>query len=527
MRIIVLLIFIVVFSHSSFGQVLYPNHYYKDYLKLLDLENEEFKSGIILHPSIITDYAPDSILKNDIWEGRFEFINLGDKAIQVLDPSWNVSYNSKYPRGYNDGAQWQGKGFNSVLNFGVTGKIGMLHYTFAPVVYMAQNSSYEIVTNSTARNEFAYPFSNNIDWVQRYGNNALYAFHPGQSEVRLVYKNATIGISTQNMVWGSSQFNPILMSTNAGGFPHVDLGTNVPVNTSIGDIEFKSYWGILKESAYFDSNDTNNSRYITGFVFGYSPKFIKGLSIGINKVLYQKGQDFDWKGIFKSYGSIFSHKSENLSGGGTSNDNIDHLASVVVRWIFEEVGFESYIEFARNDFSGQFVGGFFDQPDHSRAYTIGFIKTGKINGNPIKFTYEHTTLGKSRTELIRATPTYYVHGIVPQGYTNNGQVLGAGIGPGSNADIIEVKYYSPSGSIGFDFQRIRYNDDYYYSKFTADTDIHMDQEYNLGLNYLRFVDNLSFQIGFLYSLRDNWQYVKGSRPGNINMYFTLTRKINR
>ncbi len=524
MRIIILAMLVAGLFHSSFGQVIYPNHYIKNYLKLLDLENENFESGITLHPSIISAYAPDSSLKNDIWDGKFEYLNLDNKRIQVLDPSWSASFNSKYPRGYNDGAQWQGKGFNSALNFGVTGRIGILHYTFAPVVYMAQNKAYTIVENSAARNEFAYPFAHNIDWVQRYGNEPLYAFHPGQSEVRLVYKKATIGVSTQNMTWGPSQFNPILMSVNAGGFPHIDLGTNAPVNTSIGDVEFKSYWGILKESKYFDSDDSNNDRYVTGFVLGYRPKFIKGLSLGFNRVLYQRSKDFDFKDVFSGFSEFFSGSDEELDGR-LVNDAYDQMGSIMVRWLFEEARFETYVEFARNDFSGG-ITDFLLQPEHTRAYTLGFIKTGKIQDNTIKFVYEHTNMGNSRTKLTRPTPTYYIHHIVPQGYTNLGQILGAGIGPGSNSDQIQLNYYTPNGLLGFEVQRIRFNDDYFFSKYAGVEGPPHDVEYTFGFNYLKFMDKVTINLGVDYSVRTNWQYLKGKNVGNLYTYFSITRRLN-
>jgi hypothetical protein len=212
--------------------------------------------------------------------------------------------------------------------------------------------------------------------------------------------------------------------------------------------------------------------------------------------------------------------------GGLVNDAYDQLGSFMLDWKFKEVGFETYLEFARNDFSGS-ITDLLIQPEHSRAYTIGFIKTGRLWDNPVKFTYEHTNMGNSRTKLIRATPTFYVHGIVSQGYTHNGQILGAGIGPGSNSDQIEIKYYKHDGAIGFDFQRVRFNDDYFFSTFVNNDVSAMDVEYNLGLNYLKFINEISLQAGFLYSIRTNWQFQKGNNVGNVNVYFSLTRNINR
>ena len=48
---------------------------------------------------------------------------------------------------------------------------------------------------------------------------------------------------------------------------------------------------------------------------------------------------------------------------------------------------------------------------------------------------------------------YYAHGFVNQGYTNKGQILGAGSGFAGNSQFIQYKVYYPKGYTALKFHR--------------------------------------------------------------------------
>jgi len=54
--------------------------------------------------------------------GFYESIKIYDSHQRILDPFAKVSFNSTYPRGYNDGPVWKGKGTTLELHGGITGK---------------------------------------------------------------------------------------------------------------------------------------------------------------------------------------------------------------------------------------------------------------------------------------------------------------------------------------------------------------------------------------------------------------------
>ncbi len=510
----ILIAFVVLNTLICNGQVLYPDTYLADFNKVLELQNEDFRKRIFINPSIISVNEYDSLPKWNPWGDYYKIAEAAVKSFQVLPIVSSISYNSKYPRSYNDGAVWSGKGFNAAINFGVRGNIGILHYTFAPLLFTAQNKEYERLNGRV--NEYNYPFSTNIDWVQRFGNKSYNKASWGQSEIRLIYKKLTMSLSTQNVVWGAAQVNPILMSSNAAMFPHLDFGTDTPIETKIGDFEFRSYWGLMDESDYFDNNSKNNQRYFQGGGLYYSPSFFKGLSLGVSRVHYRDReiQEFRFSDVFLSFAD-FSSNQDTLSSGSVVNDTYDQMISFNFKWTFPEIGFETYLELAKNDFSN--INALATEPEHSRAYTLGFIKVFDLGKNQaIKTFFEHTTLGQSRLIALRFSPPYYTHYLAPQGYTNQGQILGAGIGTGSNTDIGTINYYFAKGMYGLSLQRIRFNDDYVFTTFDPDGSRPFDVEYTMTLEAVRFLDKFVFAAEYSFSNRLNWQYIENNR---VNNYF--------
>ena len=519
-----ILIISILISVVGTGQVIYPDSYLVDYYKALELQNEGFRKHKMIHTSSVSLYEHDSLPKWNPWEEQFPVFRVNEKenkSFHVLPVVSSLSFNSKYPRGYNDGPVWKGKGANADVNFGIKGNFGILHYTFAPVVYFAQNADFERANRGINDSLYSYQFNSRIDMVQRFGPDPITRFSLGQSEVRLIWKNLTIGASTQNITLGPANVNPIIMSNNAAMFPHIDIGTDTPIETKIGAFEFRSIWGLMRESDYFDSNPDNDLRYFQGGGVFLQPSFLPGFSFGVSRIHYRdlQDQDFGVKDVFISFAD-FSSNTDTLANGNVVNDVYDQMTSANFKWTFEEIGFEAYFELARNDFSN--IRSILTEPEHSRAYTIGFAKMIDIGkGRAFKGVYEHTNLGRPRLRNLRpATPIYYTHAFSRQGYTQNGQVLGAGIGPGGSGDIGMISYFYPQGLFGFSFQRIRFNDDYAFDTFNSTDDRPFDTEYSICLKAIRFVNDMVFGVEITGSQRLNWNYIY--KNDLVNFYGKVT-----
>lgn len=509
----------------SFGQVFYPGDYTEDYYRALTIKNPSIvNKPIMIRPSVMTSYG-DSSLQWNIWDDHFglDFQESKKNSFSILNPRFSYVYNHKYPRGYNNGPVWNGRGSNASLTGGFTGKKGILHFTFAPVLWTSQNGFFRIPPGPYDKSEFSYPVENRIDWVMRFGNDPVHQFDWGQSEVRLIYKNLTAGFSTANFSWGPSRYNPIIMSKNAAGFPHIDLGTARPVDTKIGKMEFKWYWGAMYESDYYDDDSNNDRRYITGLSFGYQPKYLEGLTLGLNRIMYTRWADGDLNAE-DFFSALIRNKGKNIR----ENDEYDQIFSIVLEYFLPEVGLNMYIEYARNDFFGSIMD-MLEHPDRTRARTIGLAKTFDLdNGNLLEFNYENTTLSNNQIQVIfpGIAATYYVHSVVESGYTNNGQIVGAGIGPGSNSDIMWVNMYHPKGKYGFTFQRIRFNDDYVTQAYRGVEDEPTDYEITVGADYVRVLNDFSINAQLFAIYRNNFLF-EDNEKNNFMGSLAVTYRINK
>ena len=68
----------------------------------------------------------------------------------------------------------------------------------------------------------------------------------------------------------------------------------------------------------------------------------------------------------------------------------------------------------------------------------------------------------STDRLLRNEGSWYRHWIVRSGYTQEGQVLGAGIGPGGSSQSLDFASVSPKNVLGFTIERYAHNLDFVY-----------------------------------------------------------------
>ncbi|SMD34080.1 Capsule assembly protein Wzi [Reichenbachiella faecimaris] len=515
-----LLFLLLVNAEYVFGQVLYPDDALSDYYDIVELKNVAMIKRLNIHPTMITQYKVDSLGWNP-WSDQLTQITSENRYFHLLPFKTSVFFNSDYSRSYRDGPLWKGKGLTVSLQGGFTGKHGIVKYTFAPLIYYSQNSPYSLAPTMGQNDPYNYQFVNQkIDFVQRFGAHPFTKFNLGQSEIRMVLDWFTFGISTQNMVWGPSQFAPILMGNNAAGIPRVELGTHHPVSTPLGDVELSFYWGVLSESNYFDNNSKNNQRYWSGAAFGFRPSFLPDLCIGLNRVLYKKGEEFDATDLSII---LWRFNPPNNSNPQTGNDEYDQMGSITIEWAFTEVGFQTYFEFAKNDFGGSLVGL---EPEHGRGYTMGAVKLVELNRDKLlKLSYEHSTLDRSKSNTYRGYNRWYSHTYVQQGYTQNGQLIaGGGIGPGSNTDAFSVSFIWNLGMMSITGQRIRFDDDYFMESI-LDNNRH-DQEWSGIVKYTRIFNQyrLTTELGF--SGRRNMYYVQNNDHYNWMTGVSLVRKFH-
>ena len=404
-----------------------------------------------------TLWQPQELSKNGYLRGVPQGVFL-----KIYGPEWYNSFNTAAPYGQNDGALWQGKGYNTSLTAGARLEGYGLELTLKPQVSFSQNMAFDYIKPNYAGTdkdgnptifsggaaEYGYYGVTSIDAPQRFGDKPFFTFDWGDTEVRYSWRTLTVGFGTQAMWLGPAQLNPIIHSNNAPSYPKFDIGLRrqrvvIPkLDWYLGDLELRCWWGKLSESDYFDTIDSNDSNLISGVSAAWSlPGIFKGLTIGINRTMLSKWDDI-------SAYSLFTMIVPRL-GTSAGSDNNDQRFSLTIDYQIPKVGLDLYFEWARNDYTSQ-IKYLIMYPFHTQGWTFGVAKTFNIKEKyGLKLLLELTFLEAS-ADYDRFIPwytTFYAHHIITQGYTNRGQWLGAGIGTGGNSQYLGVNFYFPKGSV--------------------------------------------------------------------------------
>lgn len=366
-------------------------------------------------------------------------------ALKIYGPEWFNSYNTAAPYGQNDGALWQGKGYNTSLTAGVRLEAYGFEVTVKPQVAFSQNLGFEIMPGVYG-SEYSYFWAGNIDLVQRYGDSSFWTFDWGDTELRWTWNTFTIGFGFQSPWLGPAWLNPMLGSNNSGTYPKFDIGLRRTKITLpwlgwyIGDIEGRIWCGKLSESDYFDNDSSNDYRQLTGFSIAYSPAFLPELTFSINKISIARWDEKSIKYLNPFY---------------DTNAVEDQKCSFALDLLFPAVGFEFYGELGLDDYNSRG----FANPFHTAIYTIGakkeisffqkFSYFKKFNIRP-EIIFEWNNFEMSQDfQLQWHYMGYYSHGLIKQGYTQDGQIIGAGSGYFGNSQYLALRTYFSKGDITF------------------------------------------------------------------------------
>ena len=417
-------------------------------------------------------YSGSSLNTNDIqlpaqhpWSNQSTFSTPPHNLslnLNVFDPILTTTHNSHYPYGQNDGALWQGKGFNHTFTMGFGYLNDYLEVVFNPIFVSSQNQPFDLSPHPQYEGLSQYVMAlTYADIPQRFGEDSINRLDMGDSFLRGIYKGWTAGFSNERIRTGPAINNPLLFGYHAPGFFHSFVGTDEPFEALKGRFDTRLFWGSLRDSDYFHESptdsDLNRSRYITGFSLNYNPDFLPGLHLGFTRtaVSYfpQNGLGFE--------DLLMAFKRSQEKGLDTTPDEARFIKTALfVRWYFPEAGFETYVEWGRND-NRRGVRDMIAEPELNRGYVLGFLKrfyagpSGRIVVNGEITNLENLAV----TAQSRDFNIWYTDPIIQQGFTHRGQVMGASIGPGSSTQMMNVSYYNRFGFTGFTLGRIVYQND--------------------------------------------------------------------
>ena len=537
---------------SSFSQtVTLGSAIIQDYLR-----REQLKGNF--DSTFSFNYRPITFSKNGI-DSTFlppEFVGIykniysnKSSKITLLPIDFRIAYDHDHPDSRNDGAMIRSRGLQTYFSAGVYAEFGPLSIHLKPEFIFAENNAYQGFPEKPRHWESTwqtrYAFWNLIDEPERYGTDNYYKLLPGQSSVRINKWGISLGVSTENIWWGPARRNSLMMSHNAQGFAHITLNTQRPIQSPIGSFEGQIITGRLEASGYNPpgSDQTfrgfvafipkpDDWRYLQAISFSYSPKWIKGLSLGVTRWVQQYSETAkETNDYFPAFSNLFRNNDNNVT---LDEQARDQAASIFGRWIWYDSNAEFYFEFGKNDAAANLRDLLVDT-DHSRALTVGINKLFPVsdpNAN-LQFNFEWTQMSQTESRFARNAGAWYHHFRVRDGYTNNGEVLGSGLGPGGNGQYMEFSWVKGLKKIGGAIERRVHNNDFMTAAFTLDFTRYW-VDYNLyGFFDFQYKNMLiSASAFYTHSLNYQWEVYfdpNGSpfqySPGKDRNNFNLDLKI--
>jgi hypothetical protein len=251
-------------------------------------------------------------------------------------------------------------------------------------------------------------------------------------------------------------------------------------------------------------------------VVSYQPKFVKGLSVGVMRTVQEYTSWLIETGRWFLIADLVDRSKDT---DFNVEVNRDQQASLFFRWLFSKAQAEIYAEWGRND-------AFFTkrdlylQPEHSRAFTIGFRKifpkTRKLNWELLS---EFHKQNQPNTWRIRNAGSWYNHSMVRHGLTNRGEVLGAYAGPSSSMQLIRVSAFDARKQFGLQLERTLQHNEMYERLFgNLDPNIRRWVDYMLRFQGQYRMKNMIFnaQLALKYSYNYYWYQEVATESRGMN-----------
>jgi len=502
----------------------------EDYARMMQLTGRIPVTPVTLRPVSDADVrALSTSSAAHVWRAALEArrpvpLAWGGLRIDAQPLELRSYANTSRPWGWNDGAVWQGKGVTVAAQAGADLRWGPVTLTLAPMLTRSSNGDFDLspLQVPPGLSPYAYPVisGGTMDAPQRFGSSPVQRADWGNSGVRADLGPVAFGLTHESLWWGPGLRNDVLLTNNAPGFWHAHLSLARPVSIGIGTLSGRWIWGSLRESEYFDTLRANDRRYVTGAVVSFTPRWAPGLELGAARLFQETWPEgFGADDVLRFLRPVFKN-SQVSANNPTGDDGQDQVAAVFARWALPASGLELYGEWAKGDHSAD-LRDLFVEPEHASGYLMGLSKILSKGPDRLwRLSSELTLLGAPRTSPLRSPGAgfFYVHTAIPQGYTHRGQVLGAGIGPGSSQLSLSVDRFAPWGRAGLSVLRTVYDNDRYYRRTDLGSDFRSHEvEPSVRAEAMVFRGPWDLTASLTGSILFNEWYIEGNDPRNLNV----------
>ena len=144
---------------------------------------------------------------------------------------------------------------------------------------------------------------------------------------------------------------------------------------------------------------------------------------------------------------------------------------------------------------------------HSAAFILGFLKLYNFGNKSVWVGVETLKQSETSSALLRVAGNRYVHG-GDNGYTNLNQIMGAGVGYGSDLQSVRIKYQKDNSPWDFQFNCEKIQRDPLNS-LAKWTDLIWEAEPTFKNHYF----NIKLSMNFVLS--SNYTWVDGKDSFNL------------
>jgi len=439
-----------------------------DYQRTKQLLNDS--NGVISNSFLIRSTSSFQFLQSKL-KGTSKDI------VQSINFSFDQQNNTLQPISFNDGNMYPARGWQERYSYGINLKLLIFDINYQPEKLTVQNLIQEYYPGNTGDGNFMFKYfgmvANNIDNFRQFGFDRIEETTLGQSRAGIKFKYIAAGVSNENIWWGPGKRNSLVFTNNAAGFQHYYLKTVEPIKTYIGSFELAGVVGKLDTTKYteIDQELLNacqackvfknlDEREIDGITINYQPKWIPNFYIG-----YAYARQF-YRHATNALGDTVNFFSKDLPK--------QEVGSMFFRFAMPEDHAEFYGEIGLPN-EAPWPWKFFKERMRP-AFVFGATKLVplKLFDSYLSLNVEFTQLQltNSRDILYEGNPwgggkpnSWYLSNIVNQGWSNNGQLMGASIGPGSNNQSISLSWNKGYNKIGVFVERTVFNNDFYYSVY--------------------------------------------------------------
>ena len=538
-----LFICIFLFYHSNAQIALLDDINQTDLLRDKQLLNHDFKDQSFMIRSTqlyhtLSNKKTNTLFGKVTWDG--------------IDIRYNFQNNTNLPAGFNEGSLYPsvGKQHRGSLSSHFIWKNFEFH--LQPEWVVANNDNPPLfLGNKEDGNYWARYYlliQNNIDNYSRMGNKPLNKLFLGQSYFTYHYKKMDIGASSENQWWGPGYRNSLLMTNEASGFYHFYIKNNEPIQTPWGHWEGKAILGRLESPNMPPPEDSimrtvwadgivkkNKSvRHLEGFTLNWQPKWLPNVYIGYSYVM-------------QSY--ILNRNIYGKQMGLLSPDRPkQQLSAFNLRIVLPKDHAEIYAELGQPNQAVSPWRLFGDSV--KTGFVVGARKLFTLgqHGVYLKLFAEFTQLQLMNPALVidEKEPfggplknSWYINPKIRQGYTHQGKMLGASIGPGSNSQSMGLSWHKGNNKLGIFIERVVHNNDFYLYEYYGSAyfnryyiDINKGIEAQLSLS-----PNVLLGLSVLQTNALNYKWVREELPGTTwsdpssisdktNVLFNCSLKFN-